>query len=220
MRRVKETLVVGILIGVTGAIDYTASVYTSSFDIVYRELYLVPIVLSAYWFGKKGGLIASTSASLVYLPCAVLAAPAGSALYVRNIVEILLFNAVALLFGFLRDREKRREKEKLEAIMAMAGGVAHELNNPLAIALMNVEVVRNDVEPGSEHYQELQSVVENLKRMAAMIKKISQIERIELQPYAGKTKIVDFDRSSGGNRSPMQSTGHSLDQQNANQALV
>lgn len=185
-----------LLVLIIGMIDYTSSLYRSPFDLIYRELYLVPVFLGAYWFGKKGGVSTGLIASAVYLPCAILAAPAGSALYASNLLELVLFNAVGIVFGTMRDREKAREKEKLEAVMAMAGCVGHELNTPLAIALQATQILLEEVGQESEHHQDLESIERNLQRMRDLIKKITAIDHIELMHYAGKSHIVDLNKSA------------------------
>ena len=185
-----------LLLLIIGAIDYFTNLYRSPFDLVFREFYLIPVFLGAYWFGKSGGVSTGIIASAVYLPCAILAAPAGSSLFASNLIELVLFNAVGVVFGTMRDREKASEKEKLEAVMAMAGCVGHELNNPLAIALQATQIRLEEMEPESEHQQELQSIEKNLKRMRDLIKKITAINHIELTHYVGKSNIVDLNKST------------------------
>lgn len=109
-----------------------------------------------------------------------------------KILEIILFNVVAVVMGILRDREKRREHEKREAILALAGTVAHELNTPLQVVLGSSQLLQDDFEPESEAYGELQNIINNLKIISKLVKKISFLDQFTLKQYDGETKIVDI----------------------------
>ncbi len=189
-------LIVVSMLLIIGGLNYALAVHGSPIELVYRELYLIPIFLGATWFGKKGGLITSVSASAVFIPCVVLCAPAGGALFVSNFIQLLLFNLLGACFGILRDNEKRREKERLDAVMALAGSVGHELNNPLSIAMQCAEILQEELDLGSEHQDDLKSLVDALERMKNVIKKITKIERIELTHYVGNCYIVDIEKST------------------------
>ncbi len=178
-------------------IDYGFGVYASSFDVIYRELYLAPVLLGAFWFGLKGGLVLSAGVAAVYLPCAVLSLTNTSeALYLSNYVEIMIFIFIGLLFGTLRDREKIRRKEKLEAVTAMAGCVRHELNNPLANALLAAEHLREEIGNSPHDHEDMRIMIENLNRMKRVIRKITEIKGIELKHYASNAMILDIDKVS------------------------
>jgi len=192
----RKIFVLFLMILLLGGLDYATSIHRSAFDLAYRELYLLPVFLGAWWFGRKGGLATSLIVSMVYLPCAILAQTFGVAFYVGNLVEVIVFNAVGAIFGTMRDLERRREKEKLEAVMAMAGCVGHELNNPLAIAMQAARLIQEEMGPESEYQGDLQTIVRNLRRMRDLIKKITGIKRVELTHYAANCHIVDLEKSS------------------------
>ena len=59
-----------------------------------------------------------------------------------------------------RDRieEQLRQAHKMEAIGQLAGGVAHDFNNALAVILGNAALAQADVEPGSRTTQQLERI--------------------------------------------------------------
>lgn len=126
-----------------------------------RELYFLPIILSAFWFGLRGSLPTSITISIFYLLY--------SAIYWRGFVpddldrllEVILYNIVAIIVGLLQDRQMARTKEKNESISAMAATVAHELNTPLFVATGTLELLHEDFDKDSETYIEIDGVIRN-----------------------------------------------------------
>ena len=161
--------------------------------IVLRELYFLPILLAAFWFGVKGGLVTSIGISILYSPLIFMHWQDFAPDDLDKMLEVVLFNVVALVLGILRDREKRREKEKREAILALTGTVAHELNTPLQVSLGSAQLLQDDFEPESGAYKDLQDIVKNLKSIRQIVKKISFKDHFSLKSYVGETKIVDIE---------------------------
>ena len=95
--------IVALLVLIIAFFDYATALHLSKIDIVYRELYFIPILIGAYWFGKKGGIFTSLASSAVYLPCAMLGTPLGSATYFSNMLEIVFFNAAGYFVGTYYD---------------------------------------------------------------------------------------------------------------------
>ena len=82
--------------------------------IFFRELYFIPIMLAGFWFGLKGGLSASLLITALYLPFVLLSGGNFSAQSFGNLMEILLFNLVGGVLGWLRDREISHQKRLRE----------------------------------------------------------------------------------------------------------
>ncbi len=160
--------------------------------IALRELYFLPIILGAFWFGVKGGIITSLGISILYLPHVIIHWQNFTPYDFDKILEIILFNVVAAVLGILRDREHRKENEKREAILALTGTVAHELNTPLQIALGSSQLLKDDFEEESDAYNDLQDIIKNLKLIKQIIKKISFKDRFSLKSYVGEVKIADI----------------------------
>lgn len=94
-----KTATVALLVLIIGVFDYATTLHLSNIDLVYRELYFIPVFLGGYWFGRKGGIFAAVASSVVYLPCAMLGTPLGGAVYYSNMLEVLFFNAVGYIVG-------------------------------------------------------------------------------------------------------------------------
>ena len=102
----QKKMLVSFLILAISLWHYTTSIHHPIYHMIHRELYLIPIVLAAYWFGKKGGLAVSVIASALFLPWAFQSAHVTMSYHVNNVIEVLMFNGVAYLLGMYRDARK------------------------------------------------------------------------------------------------------------------
>ena len=164
--------------------------------VVARELYFLPVILSAFWFGLRGALITSLSITTFYFTYSIFHWQGFTPDDLDRLLEIFFFNAVAIITGFLQDRQRAHAREKLESIKALAATVGHEINSPLFVAMGNVELLQDDFEEESETYGELEGIRTNLKEIKGLVKKISLIEEVVTRDYDGTTRIVDLGKSS------------------------
>ncbi len=191
----KIILIATLVLGITGLHIMTSQKQELS-HIFYRELYFLPLILTAFWFGLRGALITSLSVTIIYLPYTLFHWQSFSTDDLNRLLEIMLFNIVTNVLGLLRDREKTREKEKRKAVLAMAGAVAHEINTPLFSAIGTAQLLQEEFEPDSSWYSDLQQINRNLKEISHLIKKIAGIENIEIKAYVGSSTIIDIEKSA------------------------
>ncbi|MFV1976506.1 MAG: nitrogen regulation protein NR(II) [Candidatus Scalindua sp.] len=73
---------------------------------IYRRLYYVPIILSAFWFGMKGGIFSAVIVSFFYLPH-VIYQWGGNFLTadLPRTLQIVLYYVIGLVTGFLSQRQ-------------------------------------------------------------------------------------------------------------------
>lgn len=127
---------------------------------VYRRLYYLPIILAAFRGGLAWGVGAALAASALYLPHAFLLShhmdPAPAA---DKLLEMILFVAVGAITGLLVQRERaallaRRAAEerasRLEGLVTLTSGLAHEIRNPLASIQGSLEILSDDYPAGSD----------------------------------------------------------------------
>ena len=129
-----------------------------------RRAYYIPIVLAAFHGGLRGGLLASVTVSLTYLPHAFLhlghLAHSDPGNEVDKAIELVLYNALGALGGYLSDKDRKRrrsletaleEQQRLRQQLVRAGrlsalgeviaGVAHEIKNPLHALQGTAEII-------------------------------------------------------------------------------
>ena len=86
------------------------------------------------------------------------------------------------------------EQERLKVLLQMAGATAHELNQPLAVLLGFIGLLKMH-NPEPDKLARYLSEIENAgNRMANIVSQIQNIRRYEVKPYAGDASIIDIDQ--------------------------
>jgi len=104
--------------------------------VIFRELYILPIILGAFWFGMRGGLSTALLISILYGPLVLMGPDRLTPHDLGNIMEIFLFILIGGALGWLKDRETQqqirlREAENLAAMGRATAMIAHDLKTPL-----------------------------------------------------------------------------------------
>jgi signal transduction histidine kinase len=139
-------------------------------------------MLAGFWFGVKGGLGTSLSITILYLPFTTMHWEGFSSSDLNSIIEMVLYNTVAVLIGGLRDREKTMQKRldeagRLAAIGKAVSCLAHDLKTPL-IAIGGISrLVHKNLEEDNPHRKKLSIIVKEVRRLEGMIKEMLDFSR-------------------------------------------
>lgn len=133
----KWTLLVLLAAGIT-FLHYSMDQSRYYFHLFYGELYFLPIILAALWFGMRGALFVSVTITVCYLPFIFLHWQSFSPNDLDNVLSLFLYNGLAVLTGVLKDRETTARKELLQteslAIMGRSlAAAAHDMKTPLIL---------------------------------------------------------------------------------------
>jgi len=96
----------------------------------------------------------------------------------------------------LKAEDEHRQRERLRAIIEMAGGVCHEMNQPLQIIYGLSDLMKMHMIEGHPFHDQILAIKNAADRMSAITKKLTGITKYETKPYVGNVRIVDIDRSS------------------------
>lgn len=88
------------------------------------------------------------------------------------------------------------EEKKFEAVLATAGGVCHELNQPLQYVMGSVQLLLMDMEQNDPLYEPLEKIRKQVERMGAITRKLMEITKYKTRDYIGGKTIIDIDRST------------------------
>ena len=109
--KTKTAIIVSMLASVT-VIHHLPIAGFFGTHILHRELFFFPIVLAGLWFGLKAALVASVTASIVYAHFFANITELHSTSAALIGLQVVGFNLMALLTGWMVDRERRRRRER------------------------------------------------------------------------------------------------------------
>jgi len=93
-------------------------------------------------------------------------------------------------------QEQVLHAERWRVLVETAGGVAHEMSQPLTAVMGNLELLLMRLPSGDPVRATIQRVFENGERAVALLRKLQRIESYELKEYPGTAGILDIERSS------------------------
>jgi signal transduction histidine kinase len=168
MKKTAQIALIVILISAVTVLHYRMAHGTLGAHIAHRELYFIPILLSSLWFGLKYGLATSLAVSLVYAPQVFGSGETRSDLW-PVVFQVLVFNLVALLVGFLVERGRRQQEkmfaiEKSAALDRAATAVGQELKDLLGSLKTIASLAAR-----SEHTELKQDVTKELVRIEQLV---------------------------------------------------
>ena len=105
-------------------------------EIILRELYYIPLLLGALFFGLKGALLVYLFTSASYLPYLFGGWTMSLWTLMDRVSHLLFTGFFAVLAGFLVERERKRFRQSemersLAGIGRVAASIVHDLKNPL-----------------------------------------------------------------------------------------
>lgn len=77
-----------------------------------------------------------------------------------------------------------RQQQKLEAIGTLAGGVAHEINNPINGIMNYAQLIQDEVGENREIYGYSQEIINETKRISEIVRNLLQFSRQEKQSHS------------------------------------
>ena len=170
-------IVVSLL--VISAVHYAASSSEAAWHEVFQRAYYLPIVISALWYGLRGGLWAAALAAVLFLPHVIAQRHGFPSYEFSQLSEAIVFFVFGALAGVLSDQQRRqreqlqktaqrlsevnadlqksfeslRRAERLSALGRLSAGLAHEIRNPLSVITGGLEIInRPALDP--EHREE------------------------------------------------------------------
>ena len=173
---------------------------------VLRRLYYIPIIVGAFLFGLRGALLTALVVTVLYLPHAfwmtgphahhhgmMHAAPTGTA---NKILELVLYNVVALVTGLLVEKEQRARRDveqkivemqameqqlvragRLQALGEMTAGLAHEIKNPLASLKASSAIIADEIPETSPRRKMVVILQKEIDRLAALLERFLAFAR-------------------------------------------
>ncbi|MFQ5627912.1 MAG: sensor histidine kinase [bacterium] len=114
--KARDAFAIGVAIAIISFLHYSTDIAFAYFHDIYKVLYYIPIILAAFRFGVKGGLMTAILISLVYTPHVTEDWTEHPDVMVNRFVEMIVFISVAFITGKLVEKEhKERDLHKKTA---------------------------------------------------------------------------------------------------------
>ncbi|PKN17667.1 MAG: sensor histidine kinase [Deltaproteobacteria bacterium HGW-Deltaproteobacteria-6] len=107
---IRLLVILAAILGIS-LLHYITPLKESVLHDIFQRLYYIPIILAAFWFGLKGGIGTALIVSILYAPHIILQWGDRPTLETEKYLEILLYNLVGGVTGFLSDQEKHRRQQ-------------------------------------------------------------------------------------------------------------
>ena len=107
-----------IIISITviiSVLHYTTPTMKWQYHLIYMQSYFIPILIAAFQFGIKGGLLSALLVTILYLPHVMLQWGGLVEANLMRFLQILLFYIIGYLTGFKSQREWEEKKRYQDA---------------------------------------------------------------------------------------------------------
>jgi len=179
--KAKMALIAFMVVGIS-SLHYGTDHGHRYLHIFYRELYFLPIVLAAFWFGLRGALATSLTITALFVPFALTHWQNLSPDDFSLAMDKLLYNIMAVILGILTDRERIQHGRMLEAESLAGMGkavacVAHDMKTPLIAIGGFTSSVQKKLKKDDPNYGKLDIVIGETRRLENMVKEMLDFSR-------------------------------------------
>lgn len=115
---VRISMLVAAIVGIS-LLHYLTPLHLPMLHDIFQRLYYLPIILAAFWFGLRGGIATSIVVSLLYVPHILFQWGDQPSLELEKYLELVLYNVVGGITGFLSQREEQRRLELQESALGL-----------------------------------------------------------------------------------------------------
>ena len=106
----KGCAIIACVIGIS-LLHYTTPLRLAMLHDIFQRLYYLPIILAAFWFGFRGGIGCAILVTICYAPHILFQWGGHLAMEMEKYLEVLLYNVVGGITGFLSQQEGARRAQ-------------------------------------------------------------------------------------------------------------
>ncbi|MBI4444285.1 MAG: hypothetical protein HY645_00130 [Acidobacteria bacterium] len=205
------------LIGLISVAHFITDIRYLMLHELYVHAYYLPVILSAFWYGARAGLLAAFLASAFLLFHSFSSWGHRPDLVFDQVTETVLYHLLALVTGVLSQSERRRSQEletashelskayqklqetfdqlrradRLASLGQLSAGIAHEIRNPLGSIRGSVEIIETEITPDHPKHEFVQIIKEETARVNSLVSEFLKFARPP-EPLTQGTLINDL----------------------------
>jgi len=188
-----KVLLIAVMISSILCLHYLTFPELRYYHAVYRMLFYLPLVLGSLWFGMKGATYTCVSVSALFLPHAIRQWQGFSFEDFYRLLEGVLYIVIALILGFLVEKEKKKHSdlvraESLAAVGKAVSEIAHDMKTPLMAIGGFANQVSKELEQNDPNQTKLGIVIQETARLESMVKEMLDFGK----PLQLKPSEIDF----------------------------
>jgi len=150
---------------------FSASSENGALHVLHRELYFIPILLAAFWFGLNSGLIISLLIGFLYSSY-VLSFSYNHVGMVTVIPQVLVFILVGTILGWLAEKRKEHHEQEITdnniiILGRAASAVAHEMKDILNT--LKSMFIKAEGFQSNEHQSNFKAELKRLSKMVDIL---------------------------------------------------
>ncbi len=108
LKEIHFKILIGALILTISSFHYLTPTFLRPLHELYKVIYFIPIILAAFAFGTRGGVIAALVVTVIYLPHVMFQWGGSFVMNISRFFMILLYNTLGALTGYLWEQEKKQ----------------------------------------------------------------------------------------------------------------
>ncbi len=169
-----KAVVIALMIGSILSLHYLTLHDMRYYHALYRMLFYVPLVLGSTWFGIKGAMYVCVSVSVLFLPHAMAQWEGFSFEDFMRLLEGVLYIVIALILGFLVEKERKKHRallrtESLAAVGKTVSEIAHDMKTPLMAIGGFARQVSRKLGKGDPNHKKLDIIIQETTRLESMV---------------------------------------------------
>jgi two-component system sensor histidine kinase HydH len=183
-----KVAMIAVMIGGILCLHYLTFPDLRYYHAVYRMLFYMPLVLGSLWFGMKGAAYVCISVSVLFLPYAIRQWQGLSFEDFYRLLEGVLYIVIALILGFLVEKERKKHRalvraESLAAVGKAVSEIAHDMKTPLMAIGGFANQVSKKLEQNDPNQKKLGIVIQETARLESMVKEMLDFGKpLQLKP--------------------------------------
>lgn len=184
----RRILLVGSIVAVS-LLHYLSPIHLHSAHAIFQRLYYIPVILGAYWFGLRFGLVIALLSAAGYLPHIFFQWSVMPHEMFTQYVEIVMFFVVGSMVGIMSDFHRAQQKRILEAneqirrmdrlslLGQLSAGLAHEIRNPLGSLMGSVQILDKEILPTNPKREFVEIIQKELRRLSGKLDEFLKFAR-------------------------------------------